>query len=67
MKQMNGVKVFEKVVCVHLILDHLSGKHNLVAKSKVIQRNMFKCTLHVIKNRNPAKINQLVILSLDLS
>ena len=67
MKEINGVKLFGKVACVHLTFDHFSGKHNLVAKSKVIQRNLFKCTLHVIKNRNPAKINQLVRLSRDLS
>ena len=57
MKEINGVKLFGKVACVHLTFDHFSGKHNLVAKSKVIQRNLFKCTLHVINNRNFAKIN----------
>ena len=57
MKEINGVKLFGKVACVHLIFDHFSGKHNLVAKSKVIQRNLFKCTLHAINNRNLAKIN----------
>ena len=57
MKEINGVKLFGKVACVHLTFDHFSGKHNLVAKSKVIQRNLFKCTLHAINNRNLAKIN----------
>ena len=57
MKEINGVKRFGKVACVHLIFGHFSGKHNLVAKSQVIQRNLFKCSLHVINNRNSAKIN----------